>query len=146
MKTKQQLIDAIVTQFQKTELYRDDRIQWVEAAFDDSWHGDLEPQIAIDPDGYRLLLYERGVQIMNKKISPEREHDIIYWILDSCIQTAAYLELLDRHGIEPGKGRLQMTATVQADWSTLIRHAFAATDDIYEEMYRSGKRGELEQM
>ncbi len=146
MKTRQQLIDAIVAQLQRTELYKENLIQWVEAAFDDSWHGDLEPQIAIDPDGYRLLLYERGIQIMNQKIDPTREHDVIYWILDSCIQTAAYLQLLHIHGVEQGKGHLQLTDAVQAEWSALIQRAFAATDDVYGEMYRSGRRGELERM
>ncbi|WP_322922910.1 Imm63 family immunity protein [Paenibacillus campi] len=145
MKTKQQFIDAIVAQLRKTELYNETLIEWVEAALDESWHGDLEPQIAIEPDGYRLLLYERGVEMINNKIGAEREQDAMYWILDDRIQRAAYVELLRRHGIEPGKAHLQLTAAVQAEWTTLIQTAFAAIGGVYEQMYRSGRRSELEQ-
>ncbi len=146
MKTQQQLIDGIVEQLQKTEFYEDKHIQWVEAAFDDSWYGDLEPHIRVEDNGYRLQLYERGTQIMDKPIGPEREADVMYWILDSCIQTGAYMELLRRHGVDPRQTSLQMTKEIQAEWAEIIRRAFASIGGVYEEFYRSGRRGDLEEM
>lgn len=76
---KDELIKRIDTCLQMTSLPRDIYEPYIARPFQTTgFFDDLSPYIQIDPSGYILIQYERGIQMLHKRTKAADE--VIYWI------------------------------------------------------------------
>ena len=139
--TESQLIQQIIDLLQLTDIYQENHPEMVASAFSHTWRGDLEPHIEVEPERYRIQLYERGILSVDR---PTLEAaDVIYFVLEDIIYATVHIGLLRKYKVNNRDQHLQYTADVLAEISEGVDHAFHQIGGIYEQWHRAGRRHEL---
>lgn len=76
----------------------------------------------------------------------KQTEEVIYWLLEDIIFTAAHVELLERHGVDNKQTHLNYTNEVTQELVQSVEKAFQQIGDPYLHWHQMGKRQELEKM
>ncbi|MGQ8873050.1 Imm63 family immunity protein [Paenibacillus sp. TSA_86.1] len=104
------------------------------------WEG--APYVEIGEKHYIVKIYERGVPSLIKKL--ERTEEVLYWLLEDMIFTAAHVTLLKKYGVDNVNTHLDYTNEVWQEIEDNVLKAFRAIGEPYLSWHQEGKRRELE--
>ncbi|ANF97282.1 Imm63 family immunity protein [Paenibacillus bovis] len=141
MYTESQLIEQIIALLQQTDIYQDDHHRMVASAFSHTWRGDLEPHIKVEPETYRIQLYERGILSVDRPTT--HAEDVIYYVLEEIIFATVHIGLLRKYEVNNRDRHLQYTDAVMAEINQGVNQAFHQIGGIYEEWHLAGRRSQL---
>lgn len=104
------------------------------------WEG--APYVEIGDGHYVVTIYERCVPSLSKKLKNVEE--VLYWLLEDMIFTAAHVSLLKKYGVDNVKTHLDYTSEVWQEIEDNVRTAFQRIGEPYLTWHLEDKRRELE--
>ncbi|MGG1697732.1 Imm63 family immunity protein [Bacillus zhangzhouensis] len=140
---KDELMKRIGTCLQKTSLPRDIYEPYIARPFQTTgFFDDLSPYIEIVQNGYILIQYERGVQVLHKRTTEADE--VIYWILEDTIFLTVYLDMMKKYQVDNIHTHLPNDPSIHKQIVDRVNESFRAIGGLYEKWHHEGKRATIE--
>ncbi|KEP26622.1 Imm63 family immunity protein [Bacillus zhangzhouensis] len=140
---KDELMKRIGTFLQKTSLPRDIYEPYIARPFQTTgFFDDLSPYIEIVQNGYILIQYERGVQVLHKRTTEADE--VIYWILEDTIFLTVYLDMMKKYQVDNIHTHLPSDPSIHKQIVDRVNESFRAIGGLYEKWHHEGKRATIE--
>lgn len=140
---KDELIKRIDTCLQMTSLPRDIYEPYIARPFQTTgFFDDLSPYIQIDPSGYILIQYERGIQMPHKRTKAADE--VIYWILEDTIFLTVYIDMMRQYQVDNIQTHLPNDPSIHQQIVERVNESFRAIGGLYEQWHHEGKRASIE--
>ncbi|MDR0126626.1 MULTISPECIES: Imm63 family immunity protein [Bacillus] len=140
---KDELMKRIGTCLQKTSLPRDIYEPYIARPFQTTgFFDDLSPYIEIVQNGYILIQYERGVQVLHKRTTEADE--VIYWILEDTIFLTVYLDMMKKYQVDNIHTHLPNDPSIHKQIVDRVNESFHAIGGLYEKWHHEGKRATIE--
>ncbi|WP_426250986.1 Imm63 family immunity protein [Paenibacillus pabuli] len=143
IQTKPELAKIILPLLERTSFSRKQMENGVNRLFDTfKWEG--VPYVEPQSDAYVVRIYERGVVMLEKRL--KQTDEVIYWLLEDIIFTAAHVELMERYGVDNKQTHLNYTSEVMQELNQSMKKAFDQIGDPYLHWHLTGKRQQLERL
>ncbi|WP_405152914.1 Imm63 family immunity protein [Paenibacillus sp. FSL K6-0108] len=143
IRSKPEIAKKLLQLLERTSFSREQMGKYVNRLFESfKWEG--VPYVESEKDTYIVRIYERGMVMLEKRMKQTEE--VIYWLLEDIIFTAAHVELLERHGVDNKQTHLNYTNEVTQELVQSVEKAFQQIGDPYLHWHQMGKRQELEKM
>ncbi|MGG4171302.1 immunity 63 family protein [Bacillus safensis] len=140
---KDELIKRIDTCLQMTSLPRDIYELYIARPFQTTgFFDDLSPYVQIDPSGYILIQYERGIQMLHKRTKAADE--VIYWILEDTIFLTVYIDMMRQYQVDNIQTHLPNDPSIHQQIVERVNESFCAIGGLYEQWHHEGKRASIE--
>ncbi len=137
----QDLVEELLSLLSRTVYPREQMESYVNRLGETfKWEG--VPYVEIDDDYYIVTIYERGVPSLTRKLKQTEE--VLYWLLEDMIFTAAHVNLLKKYGVDNVHTHLDYTSEVWQEIENNVRAAFENIGEPYLSWHLGGKRHELE--
>ncbi|QOS79708.1 hypothetical protein JNUCC31_01765 [Paenibacillus sp. JNUCC31] len=141
LRSKQEIAEILIQLLEPTSFGRRQMENYVNRLFETfKWEG--VPYVEIGSDAYIVRIYERGIVMLEKRL--KQTDEVIYWLLEDIIFTAAHVELLERHGADNKRTHLNYTNEVNQELGRSVEEAFHQIGDPFLHWHQTGKRQELE--
>ncbi|UPK41765.1 Imm63 family immunity protein [Paenibacillus pabuli] len=143
IRSKPEIAKNLLQLLERTSFRREQMEKYVNRLFESfKWEG--VPYVESEKDTYIVRIYERGMVMLEKRMKQTEE--VIYWLLEDIIFTAAHVELLERHGVDNKQTHLNYTNAVMQELVQSVEKAFQQIGAPYLHWHQTGKRQELEKM
>ncbi|WP_176854450.1 Imm63 family immunity protein [Paenibacillus sp. OK060] len=141
--SKTEIAKTLFQLLERTSFRRQQIEDYVNRLFE-SFKGEGVPYVEIENDAYIVRIYERGMVMLEKRM--EQTEEVIYWLLEDIIFTAAHVELLKRYGVDNKQTHLNYTNAVTQELTQSVEKAFQQLGDPYLYWHQTGKRQDLERL
>ncbi|MCY7453785.1 Imm63 family immunity protein [Bacillus altitudinis] len=140
---KDELIKRIDSCLKKTSLPQDIYEPYIARPFQTTgFFDDLSPYIEIDPAGYILIQYERGIKVLHKRTKEADE--VVYWILEDTIFLTVYLDMMRQYQVDNIHTHLPNDPSIHKQIVERVHESFRAISGLYEKWHHEGKRASIE--
>ncbi|WP_434750704.1 Imm63 family immunity protein [Paenibacillus amylolyticus] len=137
----QELVEQLLELLSRTAYPREQMESYVNRLGESfKWEG--VPYVEIGDKHYIVTIYERGIPSLIKKL--EQTEEMLYWLLEDMIFTAAHVTLLKKYGVDNVNTHLDYTSEVWQEIEDNVFNAFRAIGEPYLSWHQEGKRRELE--
>lgn len=143
IRSKTEIAKTLLQLLERTSFRREQMEKYVNRLFESfKWEG--VPYVESENEAYIVRIYERGMVMLEKRM--KQTDEVIYWLLEDIIFTAAHVELLERYGVDNKQSHMNYTNAVMQELTQRVEKAFQQIGDPYLHWHQTGKRQELERM
>jgi hypothetical protein len=143
LQSKLEIAKTLLQLLERTSFRREQMENYVNRLFEAfKWEG--VPYVESENNAYVVRIYERGIVMLEKRLNQTDE--VMYWLLEDIIFTAAHVELLERHGVDNKQIHLNYMGEVMQELERNVEKAFQQIGNPYLHWHKTGKRQELESL